>query len=166
MKTIAGDVLWQTWGADYFRRLSTFGALSDKTIEGLLNTGQVLELAQGDLLYRPGDKANGFYVILKGSIALYMHHHDRDALTRLYRTGEQLGFVDMIGLHDHWSTSVAQNPVTLVHISSGQFYDLHLDSPDDFGLLMINLSREMARTVITLAEVIVDQTVLVASGRQ
>jgi hypothetical protein len=30
---------------------------------------------------------------------------------------------------------------------------------------MINLSREMARTVIMLAEVIVDQSVLIASGR-
>ncbi len=166
MKTIAGDTLWQAWGADYFRGLSTFGALSDSTIISLLNAGQVLDLAQGDLLYRPGDKAGGFYVILKGSLALYMHHQDRDALTRVYHTGEQLGFVDMIGLHDHWSTSVATAPTTLVDISSDQFYDLHLNAPDDFGLLMINLSREMARTVITLAEVIVDQSALIATGRQ
>ncbi|ANG61663.1 hypothetical protein A8C75_03710 [Marinobacterium aestuarii] len=165
MRTIAGNDLWQRWGTDYFRALSTFGALQDCTILSLLQNGQVSELSQGEVLYRPGDKVGGFYVILKGSIALYMHHHDRDALTRLYRQGEQLGFVDMIGLHDHWSTSVAQNPVTLVHISSDQFFELHLQAPDDFGLLMINLSREMARTVIMLAEVIVDQSVLIASGR-
>nr|WP_067288159.1 cyclic nucleotide-binding domain-containing protein [Marinobacterium profundum] len=165
MRTLVGNDLWQRWGADYFRALSTFGALQDSTILSLLENGQLGELAQGEVLYRPGDKAGGFYVILKGTIALYMHHHDRDALTRLYRQGEQLGFVDMIGLHDHWSTSVAQNPVTLVHISSDQFYELHLQAPDDFGLLMINLSREMARTVIMLAEVIVDQSVLIASGR-
>ncbi|UTW10138.1 Crp/Fnr family transcriptional regulator [Marinobacterium rhizophilum] len=166
MKTIAGVELLQAWGADYFRALSTFGALQDSTILSLLETGQVMELSQGEVLYRPGDKADGFYVILQGTIALYMHHHDRDALTRLYRQGEQLGFVDMIGLHDHWSTSVAQQATILVHISSDQFFELHLQAPDDFGLLMINLSREMARTVITLAEVIVDQSVLIASGRQ
>ncbi len=166
MKTIAGVELLQAWGDDYFRALSTFGALQDATIRALLEAGQVMELSQGEVLYRPGDKAGGFYVILKGTIALYMHHHDRDALTRLYCQGEQLGFVDMIGLHDHWSTSVAQQTTTLVHISSDQFFELHLQAPDDFGLLMINLSREMARTVITLAEVIVDQSVLIASGRQ
>lgn len=166
MKTIAGDELWQQWGADYFRALSTFGALQDSTIYSLLQTGKVMELSRGEVLYRPSDKTVGFYVILKGTIALYMHHHDRDALTRMYRTGEQLGFVDMIGLHDRWSTSVAQEPTVLVDISTDQFYELHLSAPDDFGLLMINLSREMARTVITLAEVIVDQSVLIATGRQ
>ena len=165
MKTIAGDVLWQRWGAEYFRALSSFGALQDSTILDLLDGGQVMELAQGEVLYRPGDKTRGFFVILRGSIALYMHHHDRDALTRLYRNGEQLGFVDMIGLHDRWSTSVAREPTILVDISADQFYELHLSAADDFGLLMINLSREMARTVIMLAEVIVDQSVLIATGR-
>jgi hypothetical protein len=61
---------------------------------------------------------------------------------------------------------VAQQATTLVHISSDHFFELHLQAPDDFGLLMINLSREMARTVITLAEVIVDQSALIEKGRQ
>lgn len=166
MKPLDGETLWNSWGAGYFRELSTFGALSDPAILALLRGGRVIELGQGEVLYRPGAKANGFYVILKGSLALYMHHHDHDALTRYYLCGEQLGFVDMIGLHDHWSTAVSQEVTTLVYISGDQFFALQLSASEDFGLLMINLAREMSRTVITLAKVIVDQSVLIAKGRQ
>jgi len=165
MKPLDGDVLWNSWGAGHFRELSTFGALSDRSILGLLRGGRVFELAQGEVLYRPHDRADGFYVILKGVLALYMHHHDHDALTRYYRSGEQLGFVDMIGLHDHSSTAVSQESTTLVDISGDQFFALQLSAPEDFGVLMINLAREMSRTVITLARVIVDQSVLIAKGR-
>lgn len=76
MKPIDARQLLREWGADYFHALSTFGALSYDTIHHLLASGRVFELKQGELLYRPGDKVKGFYVVLKGSVAVYMHYRN------------------------------------------------------------------------------------------
>ena len=84
--------------------------------------------------------------MLRGCIAFYRHFDDCDVLTRYFHQGEQMGFDLMIGL-------LMQNGLVL-DISSEQFSRLHVDFPADFGLLMINLARELAREIEILENVI------------
>jgi len=60
----------------------------------------------------------------------------------------------MIGLLSHNGTDVAVEDSLILDISSEQFYKLHVEFPADFGLLMINLSRELAREIEILEDVI------------
>jgi hypothetical protein len=46
----------------------------------------------------------------------------------------------------------------VLDIGSDQFYKLHVNFPADFGLLMINLSRELAREIEMLEDVIGEGT--------
>ena len=65
-----------------------------------------------------------------------------------------MGFDQMIGLLKQNGTDVAQEDSLIVDISGEQFFKLRLDFPADFGLLMINLAREMAREIEILENVI------------
>ena len=56
-----------------------------------------------------------------------------------------MGFDLMLGLIPHNGTDVALEDCLLLDISSAQFYNMHVDFPADFGLLMINLARELSR---------------------
>lgn len=136
------------------RELSTFGALSDACVQFLLRQGRLLRLERSDVLYPAGARAGEFYVVLDGTIAFYKHSDGRDVLTRHFRRGEQLGFDGMIGLHDRSGTAVAVEPVVALEISSALFFDLHTEHPTDFGLMMINLSRELSREIALLEDVI------------
>ena len=60
----------------------------------------------------------------------------------------------MIGLSTHNGTDVILEDSLILDVSSDQFFKLHVDFPKDFGLLMINLSRELAREIELLENVI------------
>ncbi|MFC6671747.1 Crp/Fnr family transcriptional regulator [Marinobacterium aestuariivivens] len=167
MKEIDAQALWQARGPAFFRELSTFGALSDRVVRRILVEGRVLQLDRGEVLYRAGDAVQSFYVVLRGSLSMYVCDEDHYALARRHLQGEQLGFVPMIGLHDHTATAVgAEDETLLVEISADQFYELHVSEPDDFGLLLLNLAREMARAIGALSRTIVELSLQMQKGRQ
>lgn len=141
-------------GMAYLNELSTFGALSNGVIESLLCNGVIRCYQKGEYLSRLNQVAQDFQVVLSGRMAYYKHFKGRDVLTRHFRQGEQLGFDLMIGLVEHNGTDVAVEESILLDISSEQFFKLHVEFPKDFGLLMINLSRELAREIEILENVI------------
>ena len=141
-------------GLTRLRELSTFGALSDEVIVDLLTNGVIRRYARGEYISRLDQVASEFEVVLQGRFAFYKHGEDSDVLTRYFCAGEQMGFDLMIGLISHNGIDVAVEESLLLDISSEQFYELHVSFPADFGLLMINLSRELAREIAMLEDVI------------
>jgi CRP-like cAMP-binding protein len=154
MKTLDVDFVMEWLGRAYFHELSTFGALSEESVRFLLCGGRLLQLHGGDLLYRAGEPATEFYVVLHGDLRFYKHCEGMDILTRHYGRGEQLGFDGMIGLHPRSGTAVAGEDLIMLEIGSPLFFDLHTQYPADFGLMMINLSRELSREIALLENVI------------
>ncbi|MCP4431728.1 MAG: Crp/Fnr family transcriptional regulator [Gammaproteobacteria bacterium] len=143
-------------GLPYLRDLSTFGALSDEVIEYLLNRGSIKRFEKGDYLARYDEIAEEFQIVLSGKIAFYKHCEGHDVLTRYFRPGEQMSFDLMIGLIRHDGIDVAVEDSQILDISSSQFFDLRVNYPADFGLLMINLARELSREIAMLEDVIGD----------
>ena len=149
----AGETI-EMLGMDYLNELSTFGALSDEVIVNLLENGVIKRYARGEYVTRLNQVASEFQVLLRGRIAFYKSFEGHDVLTRHFRQGEQIGFDLMIGLLSHNGTDVAVEDSLLLDVSSEQFHRLHDEFPADFGLLMINLSRELAREIEILEDVI------------
>jgi len=154
MKTLTLTEFHQRFSSDYIQGLSTFGALSVDVVKRLLAEGEIFELEPGETLYQVDSPVDEFYVILSGTIALYHHYHDKPALTHYYRPGQQIGFVGLVALHARKGTAVADDKCCVLSISSKQYYDLHQTSPEDFGLLTLNLAREMARTIGEMGDLI------------
>ncbi|WP_027856053.1 cyclic nucleotide-binding domain-containing protein [Marinobacterium jannaschii] len=156
MNPISVEQLMQDFPLDYLRELSTLGAISDDTVMNLLNEGRILQLAEGETLYHFGEKVKGFYVILSGEIDLYQNHLGSEVLIHQYQTGEQIGFVGMIALHDRMGSAIASSNTVVLELSAYQYFDLHLTASQDFGLLTLNLSREMARTIGNLGNCVAE----------
>lgn len=138
------------------RELATFGALSDECILALLNGGEIWELAAGERIERYDEPADDFQVVLSGRTAFYKRGDGCQVLTRYFHPGDQVGFDLMIGLIPHNGTDVAEEPSVLLNIDKALFYRLHVEYPEDFGLLMINLARELAREIEILEDLITD----------
>lgn len=135
---------------------STFGALSTSAIEWLLQEGRITRISRGETLFRPDEKGDSFFVILDGAIAYYKTESDQYAYIRDYRKGQQIGFVSTIALHDRVGMAIATAESLLLEIDCSLFYRLHKEWPRDFGLLMLNLARDMARMIRQMDDVIVD----------
>ncbi len=155
MQVIDPQPLIDELGLPYFRELATFGALSDDAILSLLRGGELLKLAPGEKIVRLGEDAEDFQVVLTGRTAFYKRGETREVFTRYFCPGEQLGFDLMIGLIPHNGTDVAEEESILLTVDKVLFYRTHIDYPADFGLLMINLSRELAREIAFLEDALV-----------
>ena len=154
MKILDASEVIESLGLPYLRELATFGALSDEVIIDLLNRGIIKQFKKGEYIARHGEIARDFNVVLQGKTAFYKHYEDCDVLTRHFRKGEQIDFDLMIGLIPHDGTDVAVEDCQVLVISSTQFHQVHVNHPAQFGLLMINLARELSREIAMLEEVI------------
>lgn len=154
MKILDADETIDKLGLDFLKELSTFGALSDDVIIDLMTKAVIRQYEKGEYITRFDQMAEEFQVLLRGQIAFYKRFDDCAVLTRTFNPGEQIGFDLMIGLTSHNGTDVVLEDSLVADISSEQFFKLRVDFPADFGLLMINLSRELAREIEILENVI------------
>ncbi|MFT4520409.1 MAG: CRP-like cAMP-binding protein [Halioglobus sp.] len=152
MKIVALDELRGTFTPAYLRELASFGALSQETVEALLTRGRIIALEPREELYHAGAKVQEFFVVLQGKILLYHHHLGKPALTRSFGPGEQIGFAGMIALHDRKGMAVAAQLSYVLEVPADHFFQLHQSAPQDFGLLMLNMAREMARSIGQLGD--------------
>jgi len=147
MKNLDAQRLIAESGLDYFKDASTFGALSDDAIRFLLKNGEIQRVETGETIFRAGEAANFFVVVLKGKVCYCREVNGERLNIRDVRFGEEVGYVSMIGLFNRKGSVYAGEPSTLLKIDSNLFFQLHIDYPSDFGILMLNLSRELARTI-------------------
>lgn len=156
MKNLDAQRLIAESGLDYFKSASTFGALSDEAIRFLLLNGKTRLLGAGETLFKTGEPGGYFVVVLEGKLGYFREVDDNQMQIREVGFGEEVGYVSMIGLFERKGSAVAIVPSIVLQIDSNLFYQLHLDYPSDFGILMLNLSRELARTIDGVNNKLVD----------
>lgn len=152
MREIDGLTFWEARGGSYFCELSSFGALSGEVIQYLLREGKVIALDAGDTLFSVGDKSDAFYILLAGAIDTFMPGKKaRMSFVRRHEVGEEVGFAAMIALRDKVATTVAYSDSVVLEVDSDLFFQLHEKEAEAFGLMMLNLTRGMARALINMA---------------
>ena len=158
MKLISAETLLKTRELSSFTNASVFGALSETWILWLLQNGKIHSLDKGECIFRQGQPGSSFHVIIEGQIGYYKFHDGRYAYIREYKTGEQIGFMSMIALHDRVGRAEAHQATVTLEVDSKLFHTFHNNGPLDFGILMMNLAREMARTLRSVDNIIVEKS--------
>lgn len=159
MQTLEGRQIIDQFGLDYLRQCSTFGALSEAGIRYLFEHGKVLWLEKDERLFQVDDPGNCFYIILKGAFRFFKHHHGKRSYIRDHVFGEELGFIAMIALHDRRGSAYAAEESVVLEVSSLLFNQLHKMLPTDFGVLLLNLARGMARRIRELNNMLVEHDI-------
>ncbi|SEG68573.1 Crp/Fnr family transcriptional regulator [Marinobacterium lutimaris] len=156
MKDLDGQRIIDQSGLEFFKTASTFGALSEEAILFLLSKGKLQALDKGDQVFSSGESAGFFVVVLEGQLGYYREVQQGRLLMREVGFGEELGYVSMIGLLPRQGSACALRKSVILRVDTDLFYQLHLDLPSDFGILMLNLSRELARTICGINDRFVD----------
>lgn len=145
VRNVSSSELIEEFGIDYFKNASTFGALSENAITFLLENGIICQLDTGEQLFAYDSPGDNFFVVLKGSIQFYKAGKHQPTHIRDYLFGQEIGSVAMIGLHNRSGEAFAGEESITLKVSCDLFHSLHEKFPTDFGILLLNLSREMAR---------------------
>jgi len=158
MKLLSADQLLEQQELSSFTNASVFGALAEESILWLLQNGKIHSLEKGEYIFTHGQPGDSFHVVLNGRISYFKFHDDRYAYIKDYNTGEQIGFMSMIALHDRVGRAEAQQDTVTLEIDSNLFHVFHTNRPLEFGILMMNLAREMARSLRSADNLIVKKT--------
>lgn len=145
MEILDPATLHEYLAADAFEQMSAFGALSQSFVAKLLADGEVLKLTTQETLYRKGDTADGFFVLLRGQITVYEDTGSGKDVIRTMNAGESVGFPAMIGLRPRQFSGDAADDCLVVKVSSQGFADLYIWDPQQFAIFFMNLSRDMSR---------------------
>lgn len=138
--------------ADTLKTGSIFGALSSSSIDFLVHHGFIKHLDDGEQLFADGDKGDSFYIILEGALSYYRDSNDAASLIRHVSFGQALGYVHMISLSPRSGYATANGDTVLLEIDYNIFGEFHDRFAFDFGILILNLSRDMARNIQILSQ--------------
>jgi CRP-like cAMP-binding protein len=156
MKKLSVEQLGEILDPTELNEGSIFGALSDAATRFLLDKGVILSVAADEVVFSAGDSGDSFFIVCDGCLDFYKHHEGRRVNTRSVGKGGELGFVAMIALQPHSGDAVAATDSILLEISSLVFSKLHEEHPQDFGLMTLNLSRDMARVINQLGNALIE----------
>lgn len=126
---------------------SVLGALSVTGVEYLLAEGRIVELAAGETLFDIDEPADRFYVVCDGQVDFFRRFDNVFRCLRTLGFGAEVGFVAMIALQNRSGRVAAHSDCVLLEISTALFARMHEEHPTDFGVLLLNLTRDLARLV-------------------
>lgn len=145
--------------AEQLQQGSLFGAMSADGINYLLDHGQIWQLNPGDQLYHSGDVANRFFVVCSGELRFIRIQGETELQTRSIGFGEEIGYVAMISLQPHGGRVEATEPSIVLEVSCDLYAQLQANHPQDFGILTLNLARDMARNVQRLNRLLCESAI-------
>lgn len=145
--------------AEQLQQGSLFGAMSADGINYLLDHGQIWQLNPGDQLYHSGDVANRFFVVCSGELRFIRIQGETELHTRSIGFGEEIGYVAMISLQPHGGRVEATEPSIVLEVSCDLYAQLQANHPQDFGILTLNLARDMARNVQRLNRLLCESAI-------
>ncbi len=158
MTLISPEQLLKNHELSSFTNASVFGALPETSILWLLKNGRIHSLDKGEYLFEHGQSGNSFHVILDGQVGYYKFHDGHYAYIKEYQSGQQIGFMSLIALHERVGRAEAHQGTITLEIDSQLFHEFHKHAPLEFGILMINLAREMARTLRSVDNLLVEKS--------
>ena len=158
MKLISTEQLLEVHKLSSFTNASMFGALPEASVLWLLQKGKIQFWEKGEYLFEQGQPGNSFQFILDGQVSYYKFHDGHYAYIKEYQAGKQIGFMSMIALHDRVGRAEAHKGTIALEIDNVLFQEFHNNYPLEFGILMINLAREMARTLRSVDNLIVEKS--------
>lgn len=147
--------------ADTLKTGSIFGALSTSAIDYLVDRGKLTHLETGEVLFNDGDKGDSFYIIITGTLCYYQENTTATSLIRRVSFGQALGYVNMISLSPRNGYARADCDTLILEIDYNVFGEFHDRFAFDFGILILNLSRDMARNIRVLSHTLAEAGVSV-----
>jgi uncharacterized membrane protein YdbT with pleckstrin-like domain len=122
---------------DFLKDLSLFTLLDDAQIEKIAYLFHVVERKPDDLVVAQGSRADGFYVIMDGQVAVHRQLSRADSQIVMYVPGDFFGEDSLLRNKVEPATITALTPLILLKLDIDQFYALI----DEFPIIEDRLTR-------------------------
>ena len=131
-----------------------FAGLDDQALALLLERAERTVLPPGGVIVREGDNGNKLYVIDSGSVRVLKNFGlpNQVELTTM-NAKDFFGEMCILDTLPRTATVVAIPETTIVSISCASFHHLYQQLPRQYGILLLNIARDLSRRLRHLDEV-------------
>jgi CRP/FNR family transcriptional regulator, cyclic AMP receptor protein len=128
------------------REVGLFGALSDEFLDHLVKTLRVVLVTAGEAVFREGDPAREFYVILDGEIeVLKKSRRGRETRVAILGPNDCLGEMSIIDMQPRSATVRALGPARMLRITTEEMDALYRYDLKSYSLIVLNIARDLSR---------------------
>lgn len=126
--------------------IGIFGALNAEHIKQILPHLKQVQYPANHTLFEQGSKPDNIYVILDGQVDIFCTPANDTTITIAnVEKGSCFGHIAVLGIQPHMGTAITQKASNLLVLSCKALHNIHKESPELFGLLILNIAREACR---------------------
>ncbi len=133
--------------ADLLAQIPLFEGLSDEDREALGKRLTERKYKAGDKVFDKGDKGSSMYIVLSGSVQIFLPSPDKDTppvILKDVRTGEYFGELSLFDDKPRSASIAATTDTTLLELTRDEFGD-HLSKSRDAALKILSEMAERLR---------------------
>ncbi len=136
------------------RRCRMFAALSPGDLAAVAEGCSLRSLQKGDLLFRQGEKSEGFYVMQTGSVSIYSLTPDgRERIICVFRPCESFAEVTLATVETYPANAVALESSQVIVVSKPHFRDLIRRQPELSLQMLGSMSLHLKHLVQSLQDI-------------
>lgn len=135
------------------RRSRMFADLSSENLESVAEVCALKSLEKGEMLFREGDKAEGFYVLQTGAISVFKLTPDgREQIICVFRPPESFAEVTLATVEAYPANAVALENSKVIVVQRSGFRDLICRKPELSLHMLASMSLHLKHLVQTLQD--------------
>lgn len=135
------------------RQSRMFADLSSENLEAVAAVCSLKSLEKGEMLFREGDKAEGFYVLQTGAISVFKITPDgREQIICVFRPPESFAEVTLATVEVYPANAVALENSKIILVQRAGFRDLICRKPELSLHMLASMSLHLKHLVQTLQD--------------
>jgi CRP/FNR family transcriptional regulator, dissimilatory nitrate respiration regulator len=135
------------------RRCNMFAALPAPDIEAVASGCTIRALQKGEVLFREGEKAEGFYVMQTGAISIYRLTPDgREQIICVFRSPESFAEVTLATTETYPANAVALESSQVIRVQKTHFRELVCRKPELALNMLASMSLHLKHLVQSLQD--------------
>lgn len=146
-------------GLDQIReKISLFGGLNDEQMNLMRTYLKLKRVKLGETVFDQGQLPCNVYVVLSGEVTLQITRDDKSQSTMTYVAGDCFGETAVIGIQPQLGKATAKSDAQVLVMSRTCLLELAGIDQGLFGLLMMNIAREVSRRLHSVANMPVGES--------
>jgi len=126
-------------------KIAIFGGLSDKQLYTIFRLLEKIHYKKGERIFEKGDSPDYIYIVLKGSVELFLDVSGNCLAENVFTVGDCFGETSVIGIIPHTANTIAKEETDLILFSREDLFTLWDNDKELFGMVTLNIAREACR---------------------
>lgn len=133
----------------YLKQGDLFWGMDKTFVKAAMEIASKTEYAEGEVVFREGDPASAFFILVKGRVQLTLGERSRNVYTA-YQPGEVIGWSSLIGRETLSATAHCPEPTILQKIETDPFLAILKDYPMENAALFQRVAAMLGNRLVSL----------------